>query len=579
MFNKELFIKKAQKINISKPFWLGIAGTLAYLIPFVLLQENSYIYFLDNLDSEYVYRSVLKQAGKIYSFENGELIPQIMNGLPRVLLPTGINFYMLLIWFFDNILIAYIINAILVHLLAYIGMYLLLSRISRQSSSEFLIACVSLCFSILPFQTNFGLSLAGIPLVLYAFIGLIKDQQRVVGILILFLFPFYAVSLYIVPFIAPVLFAIYCYKFKSLSNYWVPLLGIAALSVGLFITDYSLIKEMIFDKQFVVHRQEFNGEKLYPPFFDGGIPLLFSTVFHLTNMPEASLQIGVWIAFFALAIRAKGKISLKTLSLLLVILAISFLYAFYFTSEFHSVKPESSILNSFHFFRFSNLLPALWYILFFLILAEMKGRFEGFYKPFVFLQILVVLAGQFQVQMVIKKVLGYTRNTEKEITYRQFFSPKLFTSIKKFIGKEPSSYRVLSLGLYPSVALHNGFFTLDNYQNIYLLDYKHQFKKVIDGELEKSEKYNRYFNYWGHFCMIFSHELPEGRKQLLITKEKSSFYKVKNLLINTAAAKSIGAKYIFSAVEIENATALDLKLLRIFEEENSIYKIFLYKFK
>ena len=49
------------------------------------------------------------------------------------------------------------------------------------------------------------------------------------------------------------------------------------------------------------------------------------------------------------------------------------------------------------------------------------------------------------------------------ITFDEFYSAELFRDIQGQIGESPSSYRVLSVGMPPGVALYNGFHTLDAY--------------------------------------------------------------------------------------------------------------------
>jgi hypothetical protein len=94
------------------------------LLPIVISQGKSYITIHDNLDSEIPIRVVLARSGTMFA-DQGE-VEQIMNGLPRNTMPSGMNVVMLLFWLFPP-LTAYIINYILVHVIAFIGIYLLLN--------------------------------------------------------------------------------------------------------------------------------------------------------------------------------------------------------------------------------------------------------------------------------------------------------------------------------------------------------------------------------------------------------------------------------------------------------------------
>src|SRR5699024_9806710 len=79
---------------------------------------------------------------------------------------------------------------------------------------------------------------------------------------------------------------------------------------------------------------------------------------------------------------------------------------------------------------------------------------------------------------------------------------------KSYIGKETDTYKVGSAGLYPSIALYNGFYCIDGYSNNYSLEYKHEFRKIIENELNKNESLKAYFDDWGNRCYLFSSEIP-----------------------------------------------------------------------
>lgn len=70
-------------------------------------------------------------------------------------------------------------------------------------------------------------------------------------------------------------------------------------------------------------------------------------------------------------------------------------------------------------------------------------------------------------------------------TFREFYASEQFKEIKEYIGRPQDSYRVASIGLHPSIAQYNGFYTLDTYNNLYPLSYKYEFRKIIEKELEK----------------------------------------------------------------------------------------------
>ena len=83
-------IKKGYFLPVSRQFLAGLFSVFAvYLLPRIILGEDSYVTINDNLDSELIWRLVLKNSGLAFSLK-GE-ISQIMNGLPREFMISGLN--------------------------------------------------------------------------------------------------------------------------------------------------------------------------------------------------------------------------------------------------------------------------------------------------------------------------------------------------------------------------------------------------------------------------------------------------------------------------------------------------------
>ena len=113
---------------------------------------------------------------------------------------------------------------------------------------------------------------------------------------------------------------------------------------------------------------------------------------------------------------------------------------------------------------------------------------------------------------------------------------------------------------------------MDAYSTNYPLEYKYQFRKVIEKELEKSTNLKSYYDNWGSRCYIFSAELDtkfqNGKDENIV---------LENLEINTDVLKELGCNYIFSAVEIKNARDINLTLLNNFTTDTSKIEIYVYE--
>ncbi len=143
----------------------------------------------------------------------------------------------------------------------------------------------------------------------------------------------------------------------------------------------------------------------------------------------------------------------------------------------------------------------------------------------------------------------------------------------KGIHRDPQySYRVASIGLHPAISQYNGFYTLDTYNNVYPLEYKYKFRKIIAKELEKNKQLRKYYDEWGSRCYIFVNELS---KTYEFTKDQN--IKVRHLQLNTNQFKEMGGRYIFSSVPILNAKDNNLALLKEFNHKESAWKIYLYQ--
>jgi len=172
----------------------------------------------------------------------------------------------------------------------------------------------------------------------------------------------------------------------------------------------------------------------------------------------------------------------------------------------------------------------------------------------------------------IRNALGYP----KKPGFKQYFSEDLFLKIKEDIGLPDSTYRIISLGISPSVAQFNGFYTLDGLFSVYHYGYKLRFREIMSEELEKNPSNRKYFDNWGNRCYYFHSEKNHEAKSYLIGKN-SKEKPYKNLNINLNAFKNLGGRFIFSALPIENIPK-DLVLKGIYETPDSYWKVYVYEY-
>ena len=101
--------------------------------------------------------------------------------------------------------------------------------------------------------------------------------------------------------------------------------------------------------------------------------------------------------------------------------------------------------------------------------------------------------------------------------------------------------------------------------------YKQQFRKVMEGELERSEKLRKYYDGWGLRCYLESAESFEGRLE-----EEDGIPFQPQLHIDTEQLKKMDCKFIISKIRIGNAHALHLTLRKTFTNIRN-QPVFLYE--
>ena len=279
---------------------------------------------------------------------------------------------------------------------------------------------------------------------------------------------------------------------------------------------------------------------------------------------------------------ASGKVNRYYVAMVIGVL-LALLIALF--SAFMSSKAVVDRLNemtgavkAFQIDRFYWLYPFIWYTVFALIGTILTERFPKYKIGFiVFLVLALPTAGYVLKESQFKEnALEFVRKESTALTWDDFFCEEEFKEVGDYIkdeyGLEQSEYRVGCLGIEPSIALYNGFYTIDGYSNNYELTYKHRFRNVIAKELEKND-YNRvYFDTWGNRCYLFSSEYYGIR---LMTKYEHAHYD--NLELNTSALKDLGCRFIISAGPIAEAEAKGYKLCKTFDSYDYSYFIYLYE--
>ncbi|BBB91221.1 MAG TPA: DUF6044 family protein [Methylomusa anaerophila] len=577
-------VEKLHRWRINFPFLLTSSLFILYLLPFLLLRQNAHFPINDNLDWLTGW-TTLAHSGKAFSL-NGT-IDQIMNGVPRSCLPSGLNVITWLYMLFHPFH-AYLLNLILVHTAALAGMYLLLKNYIVPADTPWKSSIVwgtALCFAILPFYSVYGWSIAGQPLLAYAFYNAYYNRKMVFNSLIILIYALYSSLPLTGVFIlaALTLIAVIDYgKTRQLKINF--LIAIVLLAACYTVTEIGLIYNTFIAPGFLSSRVEIDRILLGQSKDLAGVRDLIADNFingqyHAVSLHQFILAAAVPLGLTAGIIR-RDKLSARLAALLIIILAISVFYGFRYWQIFMAFTAKINILNAFQIQRFHWFHPLLWNVVLAVALAIIvKLRYAG--KPLLTLLLALQMAYLFgnniEYNLWLKEKAGIETNVManawlyENITYGQFFSDKLFKQVDAYIGRPKQEYRIVSIGLYPAIPQYHGFYTLDGRLNIYPLEYKHQFRQVIAKELNKNPFWQNYFDHWGITCYVFPAELN------YLQVRKGYQLKLKNLELDTRALKALGGEYIFSAAEIINYRANNLEFLTKITDEWSPWEIYLYK--
>ncbi len=559
----------------STPFWILAALILtAYLSPWLLQGHDAQLRIHDNLDFT---RAPLRADPSLLLAPSDQVMPQLMNGLPRRAFGSEFNLETLLASLLPRFE-GSLVNQILLRLLALGGMFLLLGLfIPREQDPRGLIRIgVATCFALLPYYPWFGGTIPGMALQAWAFIAILRGPGRPTHWLTLALVPLYSRLL-----IAP-LFLLMAFGFTWLNlavasrRANLRLLAALLLSSLVYLAcEYRLLAYALGESGLASHRVEFgpfaqsiggalDAAKGY--FFDGhkdhgathARPLVLLTL-------ALSLCLLVWRS-----IRSQKSIGRQHLLLYPILVAIlaalwAGLYRWRPIQEF--MQDQLLTLSLIQWDRTYLLLPIAMYLAFAMALVNLgKLAFIGR-----FLVPAILLA---QVGILFLHSDHQQGREEGEASYAEFFAFEQMREIKAFIGTEPDSYRIVSLGMYPSIAAESGMYCLDAYIQDYPLSYKHEFRRVIRGELDKNPALENYYDAWGSRCYLFVDDLDEAGRRFLNRRE--SVHEISSLDLDLAALYAMGARYILSAARIGPDALAGLSLLKVFEREDSAWSIHLY---
>lgn len=599
--------KRIEKNSWGLAFWGGILAVGVFCLAYPVLGSKCYVQFTDQLDGEVI--NYLYNAK--YLFSANRIVPEFMSGadISSMTPPTllGVLFYRILPPFQ-----AFACMHIFSVTVGYVGMFLLLRSLVKNPMVVFAVSCL---FVYLPFYPVYGLTVLGQPLLVWAFLCIRRGEGK--------LRHYLSIALYAVG--SSVVLA--GFSWLAIGAVWLLVLYIRRekcrkqLSAGytvLLLTDMlcniRLLTGYLGKRSYgATHREEMVTVAI-PDIWDYFWNLFFEGGLYVKSynrlIAAAAVAVIVWKLLEARIKKQKLRLDCRAL---MCVLAANFLIALgaslWRTETAVGWRTKlGGILQYFQFDRVYWLLPLGWYVILALVsgilLEHSEGAAEsqkvaagreedaaGYRNPRSRRWELcrgLLCCGAAMALLLAQAYIVYPKSsiwhnlrlmifpdTYHLMTWDDYYAEDVFAQIEKAIGREKSEYRVASMGINPAAALYSGFYCIDGYSNLYSLEYKHEFRRIIEKELEKNSEVAVYFDTWGNRCYLFN---SETGNYMTLRKGSGSY---ENVELDIGQLRKMGVEYLFSAMPMDNAGTLGLTLLpgSPFETAESYYEIWVYELK
>ncbi len=555
------------------------AIALLFVIAFCIYfypTENSYIKIHDTFDGNFSSRQVLNNSGMFFETNPDAVVPGIMNGLPRGLFPKFSDIGSLLMYYFGS-LNGYAINFILLRLIAFFGIYLFArDHIKFKREQKGLVLLIAAAFSCLSFYTIHGITTSGIPILFWAFLNLVKNEKRLISYAVFGLFALWA-NFVLVGIHAILVFgclALY-YSIKEKKIALHAFAAIILLASVYILTEYMMFYMHWFNHDYQSSRSGFE-KKLGLNFF--GVAGNSVKLFFLGHYESANYLGSLFvpfIVFFGLDyFRSKTPTHKMGMLLISMVALFSLIVSVLDWKSFGFFYEKFPIARDLNLKRFFNFLPGLFFLLMTVcVLVANKGQIPIRILSSISLVCLLICIwrGNISFNQDGKDAFGLEITSGEKYKFKEFFDTELYKSVKREIGPDTVN-NVIHLGLSPSPSKYAGLNVLDDYQSDYPKTYKEEFRKIIEGELNKSDAYKAYFDGWGARCYMYSANLFSGN-----TTNQNGLLIEKTLSIDTEQIRKMNGKYILSSIVIGNYKELNLELRKIIVSALDYKKVFLYK--
>lgn len=565
---------------------LGLVAAFVSVLPYIILGERAIVTYMDQLDGELI--TYLLNAKHLFS--GAEYYEEIANGISVNGMVSPAPGLIILFRLFSPYT-AYVISLFFKQAISVCFSFLLFNELTGKKVLSF---SVALFFMFLPFYAVYGLSIPGQVMLVYALIRLGKDKNPLWDYFSVFVYALFS-SLPLGGFMVIVdlgiLFIVMLiYKKKPLRYF----ISECIVCLVYALENINLVKQMLgMSEGFVSHKSEWHHYST-DSFLAGVKYALWDGDYYIRDYHTyyvVLILFGLIVAGLLLCKKKDTQKIEKEIKALFIsagyLVFISILIGFYTSPAVTELVNQSTgVLHDFNFTRILWTGSTAWVISLAVSISIVYEWIITLPKnEKVVRRLYCICVGGIMCLSLFMALnendLKYnlTKMIKKDyymLSWEQFYAEDLFDQVEEVIGLPKEDYRVVSYGIYPSVAAYNGFYCLDMYSNNYDVEYKHKFRRIIASELEKSEYQRSYFDDWGNRCYII-----QDSTGFYCTFEKRWTPYSQEFNLDFDALREMGCHYLISASYIIEPERYGLTLLNenaAIESENSWYWIFVYKF-
>ncbi len=545
---------------------------------FVLVKgEGIYIQVHDTLDNNIVWLKMLKDNHLFW--EKKASVP-FLGGADRNYLYSPLKAYVWLYMIFPTFP-ALIIGWYLKIAISICGFVFLAKTVCKDIGDNFnLTVIVGFLYGILPTVPASAFEFASLPFLL-AFLILFYKKFKWKYLCFLFLYPVFSRFVVFGIFICGYLVIFFMIDwFAQKKPKWRMLVSMATLALGYILSEWRLFYMMLFSSEESLRSMEIIKYKSIPEAVKDSLQAFIYGVYHCEALHKY-IVLPVCVIYFVYINykyfrkhNVKGIFSERFNWIMMLIafnsavVGVSRLEAF--RKLIHVLIPP---LTGFNFSRTIWMNPFLWYFAFFLVLYKIPRQSIKYALCFGAFCIICFKGGTYNhLYLNLMPLVSETarKNAYNNLTYAEFYSVNLFEKIKEDI--QYSGEWSIAFGMHPAVIEYNGIATLDGYLSYYSLDYKNQFRKLIEPELNMDESNAQYYDNWGGRAYVFSNEISFKPSRKTSTDTAS-------LNIDPDVFRELGGTYIFSRVEVSNMSELGIEEMGVYRSGDSPYTIYVYRLK